>query len=201
MLLFSHLFCPIRPNFQDLNKEPMTNLENQPERDAHERFTRLLLESEPVMLRSILVVIPNVTDAREIMQETAVALWRQFDSYDLERPFINWAMGFSRIETRRFLARQKRRAQLSEQAIEALEQEMATSTTFRQGIERHLTTCLGKLNAKHRGLIKGYYHDHRSVEWLAEKEDRTVEAIYKAIQRIRRDLQICIERQLKEEQA
>ena len=83
----------------------------------HERFTRLLLEAEPLMLRAILVVVPNRADAREIMQETAVALWRQFDSYDSKRPFVNWAMGFSRIETRRFLARQKRRAQLSEQAI------------------------------------------------------------------------------------
>ena len=44
--------------------------------DAHERFTRLLLESEPVMLRSILVLVPDLSDAREIVQETAVALWR-----------------------------------------------------------------------------------------------------------------------------
>ena len=71
----------------------------------HERFTRLLLEAEPVMLRSVLVMVPNRTDARDILQETAVALWRQFDSYDPQRPFVNWAMGFARIETRRFLAR------------------------------------------------------------------------------------------------
>jgi len=37
------------------------------------------------------------------------------------------------------------------------------------------------------------------VEWLAEQKGRTVEAVYKAIQRIRRDLQACIERQLKKE--
>ncbi|MBR9759965.1 hypothetical protein GYB43_06580 [bacterium] len=60
--------------------------------DAHEQFTRHLLESEPVMIRSILVIVPHQDDAREIMQETAVALWRQFDSYDPTRPFINWVM-------------------------------------------------------------------------------------------------------------
>ena len=167
----------------------------------HERFTRLLLESEPVILRAILVIIPNRADAREIMQETAVALWRQFDSYNPDRPFLNWAMGFSRIETRRFIARQKRRAQLSEQAIEVLEQEMSGSPTFISGIEHHLACCLGKLSDNNRHLIKGYYHANRNVEWLAEHHGRTIEAIYKAIQRIRRDLQTCIERQLKEEQA
>ena len=121
--------------------------------DDHERFTRLLLESEPVMLRSILVVVPHRADAREIMQETAVALWRQFGSYDPERPFLNWAMGFARIETRRFLAREKRRAQLSEKAMEALEQEMAGSQNFDNAIETHLATCLGKLPQKTLRLI------------------------------------------------
>lgn len=179
----------------------MTEPENQLDSDAHERFTRFLLESEPVMLRSILVMVPNRADAREIMQETAVALWRQFDTYDPDRPFVNWAMGFSRIETRRFLARQKRRAALTERAMEVLEQEMAASPTFSRGIERHLSNCLGKLSQKQRRLIQGYYHENRSPQWLSEREGRTVEAIYKAIQRIRHDLQRCIERQLKEEQA
>ena len=169
--------------------------------DAHELFTRLLLESEPVMLRSILVLVPNRADAREIVQETAVALWRQFDSYDPKRPFLNWAMGFARIETRRFLARQQRRAQLSEQAMEVLQQEMEEDPGFTSAIEKHLGTCLGKLPEKQRRLIQGYYHEGRSPQWLSEKEGRTIEAIYKAIQRIRADLQVCIESQMRKERA
>lgn len=167
--------------------------------DAHERFTRLLLESEPVMLRSILVSVPNQADAREIMQETAVALWRQFDSYNPDLPFINWAMGFSRIHTRRFLSRRQRRAQLTTEAMEVLEQEMETSNKPIDTIDQHLAACLGKLTQKRRQLIQGYYHDNRTPEWLANHEGSTVEAIYKAIQRIRQDLQRCIEKQLKKE--
>ncbi len=167
--------------------------------DSHERFTRLLLESEPVVLRSILVSVPHRADAREIMQETAVALWRQFDSYDPARPFLNWAMGFSRIETRRFLSRESRRAQLNEKAMEALEQEMEATREFDNAIETHLATCLGKLNEKARRQVQGYYHEGHSPETLSQREGRTVEAIYKTIQRARRELQACIERQLKSE--
>jgi len=165
----------------------------------HERFTRLLLDSEPVMLRSILVMVPNRADAREIVQETAVALWRQFASYDPKRPFVNWAMGFVRIETRRFLARQKRRNQLTEEAMTILEQEMERQPEFSNSLETHLSTCMSKLPDKQFRLIQGYYHDGRSPEWLSNREGRTVEAIYKAIQRIRRDLQTCIERQFRKE--
>ena len=165
----------------------------------HERFTRLLLEAEPVMLRSVLVMVPNRTDARDILQETAVALWRQFDSYDSQRPFVNWAMGFARIETRRFLARAQRRAQLSEKAMAVLEREMAGESGFVVEVERHLATCMQKLGEKQHALIQGYYHENRSVEWLAEQVGRSVEAVYKAIQRTRIDLQTCIQRQIRKE--
>jgi len=159
------------------------------------------LESEPVMQRSILILVPNRDDAREIMQETAVALWRQFGSYEPERPFINWAMGFSLIESRRFLARQQLRAQLTEEAMEVLAQEVELAPEFGNALEQHLATCLRKLTEKQRRLIKGYYHEARSPQWLSEQEGRSVEAIYKAIQRIRRDLQTCIERQWSNELA
>ena len=165
----------------------------------HERFTRLLLEAEPVILRSVLVMVPNRTDARDILQETAVALWRQFDSYDSQRPFVNWAMGFARIETRRFLARAQRRAQLSEKAMAVLEREMAGESGFAVEVERHLATCMQKLGEKQHALIQGYYHENRSVEWLAEQGGRSVEAVYKAIQRTRIDLQTCIQRQIRKE--
>ena len=60
----------------------------------HERFTRLLLEAEPTMLRSILVIVPNRTDARDILQETAVALWRRFETYDSKSSIPQLGNGF-----------------------------------------------------------------------------------------------------------
>jgi hypothetical protein len=88
------------------------------------------------MLRSILVSVPNRADAREIMQETAVALWRQFESYNPDRPTINGAMGYSRIQTRRFLAPRQRRAQLTTDAMEVIEQEMESSPETGGGTNR-----------------------------------------------------------------
>jgi len=108
-------------------------------------------------------------------------------------------MGFARIETRRFLAKESRRSQLSEKAMLALEQEMQHPAEFDHAIERHLATCLGKLPERAHRLVKGYYHEGHSSEILSEREVRTVEAIYKTIQRARRELQRCIERQLRKE--
>ena len=56
--------------------------------DPHEQFTRLLIEHEPELLRFILVTVPNRADARDILQECSVALWRRFTHYDSDRPFV-----------------------------------------------------------------------------------------------------------------
>ncbi|MCP4170841.1 MAG: hypothetical protein GY758_08740 [Fuerstiella sp.] len=50
--------------------------------DDHERFTRLLIEHEPELLRCVLVAVPNRDDARDMMQECSVALWRRFSEFD-----------------------------------------------------------------------------------------------------------------------
>ena len=70
--------------------------------DAHDRFTRLLLDHQPDILRSVRLLVPHAADAQEIMQETSVALWKQFATYDPSRSFGQWARGFARIEVLRF---------------------------------------------------------------------------------------------------
>ena len=162
--------------------------------DGHERFTRLLLANEHEILRAILPFIPHMPDAREVLQETAIALWRQFSAYDADRSFAAWACGFARLEVLRFLRGASRRRQLTEQAAVALMTtggEMAAELG-EQGA--HLRACLERLPAAHRRIIEGYYLHERPAEALARDAGRTVDAIYKTLQRARRALAECIRR-------
>jgi RNA polymerase sigma-70 factor (ECF subfamily) len=58
---------------------------------------------------------------------------------------------------------------------------------------RRLEGCVGKLPEEQRAMVEGYYYHRRGIEKLAESSGRTVEATYKALQRIRNALQICME--------
>jgi len=64
-------------------------------------------------------------------------------------------------------------------------------------VNRYLSFCLEQLPDQHRAIIDGYYHQEYSVEELAIQYDRTEQAIYKALQRIRASLQLCIEGQIR----
>ena len=164
--------------------------------DEHERFMRLLLAHEPEVLRSVLIFVPQRTDARDIVQETAVALWQHFSEYDPARPFVNWAVGFARIEVRRFLRAAQRRVTLSERAAEVLMDAEASRTESQERRDAALRECLGQVPPKQRAIIAGYYFEERTVETLATTQGCSVDAIYKALQRIRQALLDCIHRKL-----
>lgn len=164
----------------------------------HERFMRFFLEHEPELLRTVLVYVPSRADARDILQETAVALWRNFEQYDPSRPFVNWACGYARIEVKRFLRKSQRLTLLSERAVEALLAIESRITDESDARRRALQTCLDGLPSEQRLLIREYYLEEKSVSSLAVEANRTVEAVYKALQRIRGKLLQCIERKLME---
>ncbi|MFZ4767262.1 MAG: sigma-70 family RNA polymerase sigma factor [Roseimicrobium sp.] len=118
--------------------------------DPYERFTRLFLQHEPEILRAVLMFVPCRADARGIVQETAVALWQRFEQYDAARPFANWAIGYARMQVRRFLRSVQRESQLSEKAVEALltaDDERPDDKETLQRLRAALLECMqGKLN-------------------------------------------------------
>jgi RNA polymerase sigma-70 factor, ECF subfamily len=59
---------------------------------------------------------------------------------------------------------------------------------------RFLDGCLEKLPVDQRRIVEGYYFRRLGVDGIAAESHRTIDAVYKALQRIRRLLQDCIER-------
>ena len=160
--------------------------------DPYERFTRLFLQYEPEILRAVMMFVPSRADARDIVQETAVTLWQQFDQYDASRPFANWAIGFALIQVRRWFRNVEREGKFSEKAVEALliaDDERADDKEKRDAALRE---CLDAMPQNSREIIEGYYFAERGVDALAATHGRTVEAIYKTLQRLRAGLLDCI---------
>ncbi len=169
-----------------------------PSPDDHIRFMRLILEHEPQILRAVMVFVPQRSDARDIVQDTAVALWQHFAEYDPSRPFTNWALGYARMHVRRYFRSSARHSRLSEKAAEALLIAAEDRDALKEKQDTALRNCLGELPEASRRLIEGYYYEEKPVEALGQTHGKSVEAVYKSIQRLRRCLQECINRRLAE---
>ena len=175
------------PAFSNHGSTPMT----------HEQFMRLFLQAEREVLRYVMVLVPNVNDARDVVQETAVALWKAIAKYDSARPFAPWACRFALNEARMFLRTEGRRRRFLDEDVAALLEERRAEIATRLDARReHLQDCLGRLPDDQRELVRGYYFDDESIAALASRSDRNAEATYKLLQRIRQALHQCIERKL-----
>jgi RNA polymerase sigma-70 factor (ECF subfamily) len=167
------------------------------EEEKHERFTRLLIQHEPELMRCILVAVPNRSDARDILQECSVALWRKFGNYEPDRPFVPWALGFARFEIRRFLRKSARSNQLTERAAELLLEDQKKAAAELDHRKTQLQDCLDLLSERQKEMVNGYYRMEYSVSDLSHRTGQTVDAIYKSLQRIRRSLHDCVESRMR----
>lgn len=166
---------------------------------THEQFLRLFLEAERELLRYVMALVPNVSDARDVVQETAVALWNAIEKYDPARPFTPWACRFALNEARRFLRADSRRRRFLEEDVAAmLEERRVAAAASLDARREHLRDCLDRLPEEQHRLVRGYYFEELSIDSLAAACGRGTEAVYKSLQRIRQALQQCIERKLQE---
>ena len=167
-----------------------------PKSFTHKDFIRLFLEAEKDLLRYVMVLVPNVADARDVVQETAVALWDKIDHYDPEKPFAPWACRFALNEAKMFLRKKSRQYRLADEVVNLLEIERMENSDRLDGRKHFLKECLKVLPKKNALLLNDYYFNELSVEELSKHFERSVEAIYKTLQRVRQSLHSCIENKL-----
>jgi len=160
---------------------------------SQQRFLSLFLRSEREIFRYVAALVPNVADAEDIVQQTAVALWEKFDAYNPALPFTPWACRFALNKARQWIERRQRWQALLEGGL--AEELAQRRQELRPDLEvrlKHLEGCLNKLPEEQRSLIEGYYYRRDPIEKLSAASSRTVAATYKTLQRVRQALQTCI---------
>jgi RNA polymerase sigma-70 factor (ECF subfamily) len=163
-------------------------------KDDRGQFLRLFLSAERHIHRYLCAILPHPQDARDVLQETALALWEEFHQYDAARPFLPWAIRFALNKARQHASRHARRPHLiaDEPLLEKLFAEQMTQQERFEARHDRLARCVERLPPHHASLIRGYYWDGRDIDQLATAAKSSADAIYKRLQRIRAILLECV---------
>ena len=186
---------PIPPGSRgNLVSMPLDSSRTSDSAAAQQRFLSLFLRSEREVYRYVAALVPNPADVEDIVQQTALALWEKFDSYDPSQPFTPWACRFALNKTRQWVERHQRwKALLDGGLAEELAQRREHLHPELEVRLRHLEHCLQRLPAEQRSLVEGYYYRREEMGQLAQGSGRTVASAYKTLQRIRQALLVCME--------
>jgi len=162
-----------------------------------EQLVRLLMKHQEDLFRYIFSLLPHEEDARDVLQETSVSLYRKFADYDAEKPFLAWAYGFAYLEVLKQRERNERGTRhMREELVEVLSRERQEQETELHGRLQALEKCLEQLPPMDRELIRLRYHSGSPVDDLVEQLGTSRRTFFRNLDRIRRTLMECINRRL-----
>lgn len=158
-----------------------------------EQLVRLISSHQEQLYRYVFSLMPNEHDAKDVVQETCVALCRKFGEYDTTRPFLPWAFRFAYLEVLKLREKKQRSAlSLSGDVIEVLAQERCEQRQTLDARLAALEQCLAELPKADFELIRGRYHSPISIEELATQAAMSQRTLYRSLDRVRRMLFNCI---------
>jgi len=162
-----------------------------------ELLVRLLSRHQEQLFRYIFTLLPHEEDARDVLQETSVALYRKFAEYDPDKPFLAWAYRFAYLEVLKQRERNQRDVRhLNRDLIERLSREREQREPMLQTRLQALEYCLKELAPTDQELIRRRYQGRNETQELVRQFATSRRTLFRKLGRVRRLLYDCINRRV-----
>ena len=166
---------------------------SSPATDAE--FNTQLQSHQQRLLAWLLALTANVADARDLLQQTNLVLWRKLDSWTPGTSFTAWAFKVARFE---FLSwRQKmgrERLVFDDRLLEDVAAVMDETDAAADIRHAALDACLPKLPGRQREVISRRYLQGQRVDDIGADLGLPANAVSQILWRARQNLLECIDR-------
>lgn len=164
--------------------------------DQHERFMRLLVANQPKIYATIRSLGLTRHDAEDVLQSTAMVLWRRFDEFREGTHFDRWACKVARLQTLSFRQKSQRNAcLLDQQTVEVLAAEADRMHQSLASMHETLDDCLDHLGAADRRLLEERFLSGRTNLEIGRLLKKSESSVSRALTRVYNALLACVQRQ------
>ena len=168
-----------------------------PPPDKNKVFLRLFLQNERRLYAYVLVLLPNRADADDVLQETSLTMWDKFDANAPPTEFLAWARRVAYHKVLDFYKKAGRaQARLGELFVARLGESAAWQAGDAQPDDRReaLAGCVEKLPPHDRALLAARFADGATTQSASQQLGRSVDAVYKALAKVREALFQCVQK-------
>src|SRR5689334_8849101 len=114
--------------------------------ESRRQFIRLMTRHERLVYGYILSLVPNWADADEILQETNIRLWEEFEKFEAGTNFAAWAVRVAHFQVLTWRKQtDRRRLVFGQDVIETLAAEPAWAEDRFESRQQALVACVGEL--------------------------------------------------------
>jgi RNA polymerase sigma-70 factor (ECF subfamily) len=131
----------------------------------------------------------------DCFQEISLVLWREFHRFDRLGSFGAWARGIAVNVVRQSWRRSARGPVLCEPAtLQALAEAWQRTEGEADDLDERLARCTEGIEESQRQLLRLRYHEGLSLDGIAARLGRSMASINMTLSRLRRALQVCLDR-------
>ena len=160
-----------------------------------EEFVTLVTNHESRLRAFVVSLVPNWSDAEEVLQQAYLVMWKKFGDFQGGTNFFSWAARIVYLEVQSFRRRSARdKLHFSAEFFDAVASDTEAMEAELEERQRLLNLCITRLKPEQRALLRSRYVDGQSVDSLAAAGGRSGMAIYQMLCRIRRILMECVNR-------
>ena len=167
---------------------------------SRENLVLLLSQHQECLYRYIYCLVPVEADARDIQQETSLALYRKWEQFDTSRPFLAWAFRFAYLQVLKHREKSARSPlTFDPDVLDLLAGEHERVADHLDRRLRLLDGCLQKLPASEKDLVTSRYARRESAEILMDRLHLSRRTLFRRLELLRQRLHDCVTRQLESE--
>lgn len=144
----------------------------------YERFMQLFLPMQRAICVYLRSLVPNRTDAEDVLQAAATVMWERFDDFQPGTRFDQWAYQIARFQALRYLKERKRdKLVFSDEVLDLIADRAATVSGDTNDALDALELCVERLTDQNRELLRMRFEPgatNRSVAGAVGRPERTV---------------------------
>jgi len=178
----------------DIHPEPETGQRGQ-------RFVQLYLAIQRRLYGYIIALMPDFAAVDDVLQETVMVMWREFDTFEPGTDFAAWAMVIARNQVFKHIKSLKKNHKrcLSLETMHAVAEAAEIHVEGQNDRLEALRNCIKKLSSKDAQLLALRYEIGATLKSVSERVGQSINTMYHRLYKIRIGLLECIERQLARE--
>ena len=174
--------------------------------DKRDRVLKAALECRTELVAYARSLLGNYAAADDVLQEAMLVVVKKYEQFQEGTSMLAWCRSIVRIEVLRAKRCHHRERSLAERllndAINAAFDEFQTTRrhdeaeSWREALRR----CLERVPDRSRAVLRARFVDELSYQQIGERLGMTIEAVRKALFRLKQQVRSCVETNLRDAQ-
>jgi RNA polymerase sigma-70 factor (ECF subfamily) len=175
-------------------------MNEQGQHTGGDEFMRLYLAHEYRIRGYIRCLVKHYADVDDVLQNAVVVMWQKYRSLESHDHFLRWALAIARFEVLKHFEKKRNRLQMfSSELFSVMEEKTADIVQNQDRRREALQECIESLRQQDKDLLRLRYQINSTTRNVAKTLGRSIDAVYKALNRIHQKLLLCIRYKLARE--